>query len=395
MKSWMLIGLCLPLLAQAQQKQAGTPFEIKGNVNSTGPLNNWVHLRYEQNGEKKHDSTLIKNHQYKFSGTLHYPVEATLYFNVPDSTAKYYRQTRLLKPYEYTFYLDAGKLRIQADSTLRSSRVSGSAAQADEELLQNQLQVVQHKEDSIYRSEGEAAYRSKDSVAIARYQEKSYRYYDEQERLRWAFMEKHPASGIILDLLQDLTRSFLDPSQAGPIFDRMSPALKASPAGKAYAQRLEKAKLTAAGVQAPDFQLNNNTAQSVRFSDFKGKLILLDFWGSWCGPCRMSNPHLREMYNTFQAKGFEIVAVACEGGTPEQQQEKWKKAIAEDGMNWVNLLNTDGNNKEDVAKLYGVSAFPTKLLIGKDGKIIKRFVGNTLLKQQELENLVKKYLAGS
>ncbi|ASZ13852.1 AhpC/TSA family protein [Chitinophaga pendula] len=395
MKSWMLIGLCMPLMAQAQQKQAVAPFEIKGSINSNAPLNNWVYLRYEQNGEKKQDSARIKNRQYKFTGTLHYPVEATLYFSVPDSTAQYYRQTRMLKPYEYTFYLDAGNLRIQADSTLRSSKVTGSPAQADQELLNQQLAVVQHKEDSLYRSEGEPAYRSKDSIAIARYQEKSYRYYDEQEHLRWAFMEKHPASGIILDLLQDCTRSFLDPAKVEPIYDRMSPALKASPAAKAYAQRLEKAKLTAAGVQAPDFQLNNTSAQPVRFSAFKGKLVLLDFWGSWCGPCRMSNPHLREIYNAFQSKGFEIVAVACErGSTPQQQQEKWKKAIAEDRMNWVNLLNND-NPQEDVAKLYGVSAFPTKLLIGKDGKIIKRFVGNTPLKQQELENLVKKYLAGS
>lgn len=110
----------------------------------------------------------------------------------------------------------------------------------------------------------------------------------------------------------------------------------------------------------------------------------------------MSNPHLKKMYKDYQSQGFEIVAVSCErGGSLQQQQDKWKKALKEDGMSWVNVMNNDGQHPEDVARLYSVTAFPTKLLIGRDGKVIRRFVGNTPLKQQELELLVKDHLTAS
>lgn len=395
MKLWILIGLGLPLLAQVQQP-ASQSFVIKGSVKETGPLNQRIYLRYEQNGVQRLDSAAITNNNYRFSGVLNYPVKATLFFAVPDSTARYFQQTHLIKPYECPFYLDAGQLDIEADTLLVASRVTGSAAQTDYELLEQQLKVVYDKENTLYSEVGKPAYEKNDSVAMARYLEKAYRLDDETVALRWGFMDKHPTSGIVLDLLQECTRSFLDPVVAAPVLSHMSAALQSSPAGKAYARRLEKAKLTAAGALAPDFVLNNNISRLTRLSDFKGKLVLLDFWGSWCGPCRMSNPHLKQMYTAYKPQGFEIVAVSCErSGTLQQQQDKWKKALKEDGMNWVNLLNNDGPHAEDVAKLYGVTAFPTKLLIDRKGKVIRRFVGNTPLKQEELEQLVKEHLAAS
>lgn len=392
MKSWILACLCLPLPAQARQ-QNNPGFVINGTVKTTGPLNHLVYLRYEQNGEQKLDSAAITAGNYHFKGLLNYPVKATLFFAVPDSTANYYKQTHFLKPYEYQFYLDAGNLVITADSTLYEASINGSAAHADQQLLEAQLEPFRQKEDSIYQNEGKAMFKKRDSAGIARYMEKQYRLADEKEAARWDFMRQHASSGIILDLLQECTRSYLDPAKAAPVFHNMTTALQQSPAGKKYALRLEKEILLAPGTIAPDFQLNNTVNHPTRLSDFKGKLVLLEFWGSWCGPCRMSNPHLREMYAAYKSRGFEIVAVSCErGGTLQQQQEKWKKALKEDGMNWVNLLNKDGQHPEDVTSLYDVTAFPTKLLIDRNGTIIRRIVGNTPLKQRELEQLVKDHL---
>lgn len=283
MKLWTLPCLCLPFLAQAQQPTA-TNFVITGSVKETGPVNQLIYLRYEQNGVQRLDSTAIANNHYHFSGSLHYPVKATLFFAVPDSTANYFRQTHMIKPYECKFYLDAGQLDISADKELVDSRVRGSAAQADQELLEQQLKVVYDQENQLYNQEGKAAYEKNDSAAMDRYLEKSYRLDDEIVAMRWDFMKQHPASGIVLDLLQECTGSFLDPVVAAPVLSRMSPALQASPAGKAYAKRLEKAKLTAAGVAAPDFQLNNNNNRPIRLSDFKGKLVLLDFWVAGVDP---------------------------------------------------------------------------------------------------------------
>lgn len=393
MKCLFFIGILLPMLASAQKKQSTATFTINGNVQQAGPLNNLIYLQFKQNGVQYLDSTRIKKGRYSFKGKLSYPTKAVLYFAVADTTKTYYDRTRLLKPYEYNFYLDAGKLHIETGNTLRTSTIKGSAAQADADLLEQQLAVPSGRMDSIYRAEGKAAYDKKDSAGIAAYLKKLYQAEDEKDSIRWAFMETHAASGIALDLLIDETRSFLDPSKTGALFSRLQPALQASSEGKSFAKRIEKARLTGAGASAPDFVLNDSTGQPIRFSQFKGKLVLLDFWGSWCWPCRMSNPHLKQLYAEYKKQGFEIVAVSHErGGTLQQQQQKWKKAIQEDGLHWVNLMNNDGVHPDDVTKLYDVTAFPTKLLIGRDGRIIRRFVGNTTTKQDALEQLIKAHL---
>ncbi|NML22558.1 AhpC/TSA family protein [Pseudoflavitalea sp. G-6-1-2] len=394
MKYLFLISLCLPVFAVAQKKQSAATFTLDGSIQQAGTLNSFIYLQFKQNGVQQLDSAVIKNGKYSFKGRIAYPTKAVLYVAVPDTTKTYYDRTRLLKPYEYNFYLDAGKLQIETANTLRASTIKGSASQVDADLLEQLLQVPSRRMDSIYRVEGKAAYDKKDSLGIAAYLKKLYQAEDEKDSIRWRFMETHATSGITLDLLIDETRSFLDPAKVAPLFSRMQPALQASAEGKAFAKRIEKAKLTGVGADAPDFVLNDSTGQAIRFSQYKGKLVLLDFWGSWCWPCRMSNPHLKQLYAEYKEQGFEIVAVSHErGGSLQQQQLKWKKAIQEDGLHWVNLMNNDGTHPDDVTKLYDVTAFPTKLLIGRDGRIIRRLVGNTTTKQDALEQLIKEHLA--
>ena len=109
----------------------------------------------------------------------------------------------------------------------------------------------------------------------------------------------------------------------------------------------------------------------------KGKTYLLDFWGSWCGPCRASHPHLKTLYSKYKDKGFEIVAIAQERGkTLDDCKATWLKAIQEDQINWVHLLNQDGIEKQNLVSTYHVNAFPTKILIGADGKIILRITAS-------------------
>jgi len=115
----------------------------------------------------------------------------------------------------------------------------------------------------------------------------------------------------------------------------------------------------------------------VRLSAYKGRTILLDFWGSWCGPCRASHPHLKELYKKYKDKGFEIIAIAQERGkTLHESKNSWLKAIADDDINWVHILNQDGVEKQDLVKSYRVNAFPTKILVDTEGKIILRITAS-------------------
>ncbi|WAC42663.1 TlpA family protein disulfide reductase [Pedobacter sp. SL55] len=97
------------------------------------------------------------------------------------------------------------------------------------------------------------------------------------------------------------------------------------------------------------------------------------FWGSWCGPCRASHPHLKELYSKYKADGFEIIAIAQETAKNlDDARAAWLKAIEEDQINWVHILNRDGVEQQNILKDYGVNSFPTKILVDKDGKIILR-----------------------
>jgi thiol-disulfide isomerase/thioredoxin len=117
--------------------------------------------------------------------------------------------------------------------------------------------------------------------------------------------------------------------------------------------------------------------KSVDFAALKGKYVLIDFWGSWCAPCRASHPHLKELYAKYKEKGFEIIGVSQEHAeTAEERRKLWTDAIAKDGINWLQVMNNENLEKFDAVKEFGVLAFPTKILLDRDGNIIGRYTGN-------------------
>jgi thiol-disulfide isomerase/thioredoxin len=117
--------------------------------------------------------------------------------------------------------------------------------------------------------------------------------------------------------------------------------------------------------------------KAVDFNALKGRYVLLDFWGSWCRPCRASHPHLKELYSKFKDKGFEIIGIASEHAkTADERHKLWTTAITEDGLTWLQVLNNEHVEQFDAVKEYGVTAFPTKILLDRDGNIIGKYVGN-------------------
>ena len=117
------------------------------------------------------------------------------------------------------------------------------------------------------------------------------------------------------------------------------------------------------GEHAPEVTLPNTNDSMINLSSFTGKVVLIDFWASWCGPCRASNPHIRKLYNKFKDAGFEVFAVSL-----DNQKEDWLKAIKHDKLSFTHVIDADAWNSK-VAVRYFVDEIPTSFLLDKTGRI--------------------------
>lgn len=374
----------------------GQDFKLSGNVGSaTYSSNNYIYLSYVQDDQTFTDSCLLKGGEYHFNGALRYPAEARLYLRVTDSVMQYYNTTRLLKPFEYVFFLDKGTLTAASKGELRQTTLQGSAAEDDRQAIQQQLAAIREQGEREYGRERENVYRANDTAGIARVSRKMSANDREQQAARLRFLQTHPQTGIALALLAEYTRTKIDLTEIDPVYSNMLPALRSSPEGTAYGIRLKKARQTAPGMPAPEITLKDRNGKTVSLSGLKGKVVLLDFWGSWCYPCRMSHPHLRELYDRYRSKGFEILGVSNERGEPATWHDKWTKALDTDKMTWLNVLNTAASTDKEKGILndYDVKAYPTKFVIDRNGKIVVKLVGNSPASHDELEAQLSRLLA--
>mgnify|MGYP001106146520 CR=1 FL=1 len=179
----------------------------------------------------------------------------------------------------------------------------------------------------------------------------------------------------------------LETNDAISQFNKFPGEYRSTPLGQAIKSKFDAVTSTSSGQEVIPFKLKGVNGKMVDISALKGKVVLIDFWGSWCGPCRESHPHLKEVYKKYKKKGLEIVGVAREYGDRKRQEQAWKKAITEDKIDWLQVLSDPG--ELDLVKIYGISAFPTKVLVDRNGKIVLRYVGESAeLLDKKLEELL-------
>jgi len=129
-------------------------------------------------------------------------------------------------------------------------------------------------------------------------------------------------------------------------------------------KQIKNAQSFIIGAESPDFAMSDLHGNEIKLSDFKGKVVLIDFWASWCGPCRRENPHVVKLYEKYQDDGFEILGVSL-----DNSQAKWEQAVAKDQLTWPQVSDLKGW-KNEVAQMYSVKSIPHTVLLDKEGKIL-------------------------
>ena len=207
--------------------------------------------------------------------------------------------------------------------------------------------------------------------------------------VRKRYIREHPGSFISVYLLSQMKGDYTQEEYAS-VFAGLKDDWKQTFLGKYVDAKIRSAVAIAVGKPAIDFTKKDRNGNPFTLSSLRGKYVLLDFWGSWCGPCRGSHPHLKALYAQYRDKGLEIVGIADEKAADLSKAEQvWLAAIKEDGINWLQVLNNYDKAGMDLTQTYGISGFPTKILLDKEGKILYMQVGSG---GEELDEELKKVM---
>ncbi|WP_262708981.1 TlpA disulfide reductase family protein [Winogradskyella algicola] len=188
---------------------------------------------------------------------------------------------------------------------------------------------------------------------------------ENQRKKEIEFIKKHPNSIVSAETLSTYLTTF-GKNETKELFDLFSDENKLSKYGKIISSYLELKEQAEIGGQFIDFEMVDKNGELKKLSDLKGKIIFLDFWASWCAPCRKENPNLVKTYEKFKPKGFEIFAVSL-----DENKENWIKAIEKDKLNWYHVNDLKGNGNK-ASLIYGVEGIPDSFLIDQNGIIVAR-----------------------
>ncbi|MFA8301447.1 MAG: redoxin domain-containing protein [Hyphomicrobiales bacterium] len=361
--SLLAMLLMISALISCNQSPKVPSFSIKANIEgATGT----VYLKKAVGRDLVSiDTTQLVDSKFELTDTLSFP---GLYLIQMDSAT-------------LPIFLDASNIEIKgniADS--KNIAITGSKTNDVFKKFEKASMPFQEKLGNLSVKLREAYY-AQDTAAFKKYREMQYSINEEFKTFLINFIESNSSSPVASYLLRGNTYQF-DYDQIDKAVNSFTGDAKTTQDYKFVEDYRNKLKACQIGMTAPDFTLPDTAGNPVALSSLKGKVFLLDFWASWCSPCRAANPSVVALYNEFKDQGFEVFGVSL-----DENKENWLQAIKDDKLTWTQVSDLKGW-KSAAGDLYGVKGIPHTVLIDKDFKIVAKN-----LHGEELTEKVKELLS--
>ena len=332
-------------------QMAKDEFSIKGSIE--GVETGKVYLQKLVEGQPQSiDTADVVDGKFTFKGKIEMPDLRILRLNEQD----YFAQ----------FFLDNASITIKAKKdSLRNTKITGSPTQdvlqiylTEMEKLNKDMMALQTKYQNAM-STGNTNEAEKAKIDGQAMQDNNLFYTKN-------FVKEHKNSVVSAYITLAMLAGQVDGPELDSIVSKFSPEIGTSEYVVKLKEMVLEQKKTAIGAEAPDFTMNDPEDKPVKLSSLRGKVVMIDFWASWCAPCRHENPNVVKLYNQYHAKGFEIIGVSL-----DKTKENWVNAIKDDQLSWIHVSDLQ-YWQNAVARLYGVNAIPQTYLLDKDGKIIAK-----------------------
>ncbi len=330
-----------------------TMYSIKGIIK--GMDSGWVMIDFMKGDKYGTDSAKVEKGAFVLTGSTGYPQDAYLRIKDdpnPDNGGD--------------FFLEDADITFSAfKDSLSNAMVTGSITNEEYRKYKDQMKPFTERMNAL-NSAYEMANKANNKKAL----DSLGKIYDQTDSERTIAVKKyitaHPASYIAASEIMALYSYNPRVSEFDSAYTRLDRSVKESAIGNMIFERVETAKKTDIGHPAPDFTLNDANGKPVVLSSFKGHYLLVDFWASWCGPCRAENPSVVKAYSAYHSKGFDILGVSF-----DDTKDNWLKAVSNDKLAWVQVSDLKGWDCA-AGKLYGIRAIPMNFLLDRNGVIVAK-----------------------
>lgn len=358
MKKILTVASAALLLAACSEKPGYT---ITGKVNNAELNGKYVYLyEYGSNDAAPIDSALVENGAFTLKGTQNTTSLRTIRFSENDVEPRRAASGET-SPFTALLALQNSAINVVLDE--KYSDVSGTPENDAMLAFQKEIRALREEQEKL-----EADLKSEEAE-VKRAAETKYDEFDHQiAEKAYSYIKQNINNLTSAKLLVDF-RYELNEEQQNDIVASASEEFKNVPGVQKLIDHLEVLKKVAVGQKFTDFEMADIKGKTHKLSEFVGNgknIVLLDFWASWCPPCRRDMPNLVDTYKEFKGKGFEIVGISL-----DSKKEAWEKGIKDLNITWTQLSDLKGW-KNDGATLYGVNSIPHTILVDKDGTIIAK-----------------------